>query len=66
MLSVNYIGHVRYNTVKLATLDTIMRIVSLHTKFPHLMPAQGYNVTECVCRWRRCKLLTMFTDKEKS
>jgi len=68
-LNVNYIGLVRYKTVKVAKLDSIARIVFSHTKFPHLRPAQRHNVLVSVCLsvvGAVATLLITFADKEKA
>lgn len=68
-MNVNYIGLVRYKTVKVAKLDSIARIVF----FTHQVSqpkarstSQRLSVCLSVGRWRRCKLLIRFVDKEKA
>ena len=66
MFNVNNTGIVQYKTVKVATLHSITQIVFSHTSCHHLMLAHGHKVSLSDCRWRRCTLLIMFTDKEKA
>ena len=61
-----YIRLVRYKTVKMATLYSITQTVFAHTRCPHLMFDQGHNVCLFDCRWRRCAVLIILTDKEKA
>lgn len=62
----NNIGLMWYKTVKVVTMDSITQIALSHTRCPHLMLAQGHNVSVSDCCWHRCRMLIMFMDKEKA
>jgi len=59
-------GLERYKIVKVVELYYIVQMVFSQTKFPHLRPAQGHNVSVSVCGWGRCTLFIMFADKKKA
>ena len=66
MFNGNNTGIVQCKTVKVATLDFFAQIVFSHSSCHHLMLAQGHKVSLSDCRWRRCALVIMLTDKEKA
>ena len=67
MLNISSVGFVRYKTVKVATLYSIIQIgFSTHQVSPYNAHSRSQRLSICLTRWNHCILLITFTDNEEA